>query len=80
MRLPRFLVSGWIATLACAAKTIAGESLVLANGRVYTANDRHPRAEAVVVENAHILFVGSAAEARQLTPPMVGGEVVREEK
>ena len=42
--------------------------LVLFNTTVYTANDKQPRAEAVVAENGRIAFIGSTEEALKHAP------------
>jgi predicted amidohydrolase YtcJ len=42
--------------------------LVLFNTTVYTANEKQPRAEAVVAENGRITFVGSTEEALKRAP------------
>jgi predicted amidohydrolase YtcJ len=41
--------------------------LVLTNGRVYTADEARPRAQAVAIKGDRIVFVGSAAEAAVLS-------------
>jgi predicted amidohydrolase YtcJ len=56
------------ATLSLALTARAAEALVLTNARVYTANDQRPRAEAVVVENGRITFVGTSNAARAAAP------------
>jgi hypothetical protein len=38
--------------------------MVLLNGTVYTADRRHPWAQAVAVENGNIVFVGSTEKAK----------------
>jgi predicted amidohydrolase YtcJ len=43
--------------------------LIFRNGRVYTANDRAPRAEAVAVKGSRIVFVGSNSAANRFTGP-----------
>jgi predicted amidohydrolase YtcJ len=55
-----------VATSAQAAGTQT--PLVLFNTTVYTANDKQPRAEAVVAENGRITFVGSTEEALKRAP------------
>ena len=42
--------------------------LLLKNANLYTANDRQPRAEAVLVRDGRIVFVGAAIEAARLAP------------
>ncbi len=46
----------------------AGEPLILLNGNVYTGDDQHPRAEAVVCVDGKIAYVGSNVGARQQAP------------
>ena len=41
----------------------ATESIVLFNGNVYTADERNPRADAVVAVAGRIVYVGTNAEA-----------------
>src|SRR6266850_3917359 len=54
--------------LSCAARLCcAAGSIVLFNGNVYTADDRSPRAEAVVAVAGRIAFVGTNAEALRRT-------------
>ena len=43
--------------------------LVFRNARIYTGNDRTPRAEAVAVKGNRIVFVGSNSGANRLTGP-----------
>lgn len=43
--------------------------LLLVNGRVRTADPRRPIADAVVVHDGRIVFVGASAEARKLPAP-----------
>ena len=38
---------------------------VFINGNIYTMNERQPRAEAVAVQDARIVFVGSNADAKK---------------
>ena len=40
--------------------------IIFINGNVYTMNERQPRAEAIMVENDRIVFVGSNEEAKKL--------------
>jgi predicted amidohydrolase YtcJ len=40
--------------------------LCLVNGRVYTLDERHPWAEAVVTQGHRIAFVGPSGEARSV--------------
>jgi predicted amidohydrolase YtcJ len=54
--------------LGLAATSAQGASLVLLNGNVHTGSDRQPHAEAVVITDGRIAFVGSAADARQRAP------------
>lgn len=56
--------------LAYAIAPFAGASqLVLVNGNFYTMNDAQPRAEAVIVRDTRIAFVGTSKEARRRAPP-----------
>jgi predicted amidohydrolase YtcJ len=43
-------------------------SLLLVNGNIYTVDESEPRAEAVVVTDGRISFVGRSAEARRIAP------------
>ncbi|CAN5677789.1 amidohydrolase [soil metagenome] len=51
--------------LAAAASAFSADLLLL-NGNIYTANDKQPRAEAIVVTGDRIVFVGGNAEAKKL--------------
>jgi len=50
------------------ATSAATPSLLLINGNVYTVDDRHPKAEAVVTANGKITYVGTTAEALKRAP------------
>ncbi|NOT09098.1 MAG: amidohydrolase [Gemmatimonadales bacterium] len=43
--------------------------LVLRNAKVYTGNDKQPRAQAVAIRGEKIVLVGSDSEARRITGP-----------
>jgi predicted amidohydrolase YtcJ len=47
---------------------IKTNSLLISNGNIYTADDRTPRAEAIVVVDGLIAFVGALDEARRRAP------------
>jgi len=47
----------------------AGPDLVLLNGRVYTIDDRQPRAEAFAVKHDRFVAVGSSDDVRNLVTP-----------
>jgi len=51
------------------APTLQAQSLLLTNARIYTADAAKPRAEALVVRDGRIVFVGSALEAMALRTP-----------
>src|SRR5207248_457310 len=56
--------------LSWAARVCSGaESIVLVSGNVYTADDRNPRAQAVVAAHGRILYVGANADALRRAPP-----------
>ena len=60
------------AALLCTPVVVAQQGpadLVFKNGRVYTANDRSPRAEAVALKADKIVFVGSNDAASRLVGP-----------
>jgi predicted amidohydrolase YtcJ len=65
--LARPLLAG-ILCFAAAAAISAAEPLVLFNGTVHTANDRNPRAEAVVAVDGRITYVGNNTEALKRAP------------
>lgn len=46
----------------------AAHALVFTNGIVYTANDSQPRADAVLVEDGRITFVGTSVQVAQRAP------------
>ena len=52
-----------IALLCAGCATATPADLVLKNGVVYTVDDQNPKAEAVAIRGAEIVFVGSNAEA-----------------
>lgn len=47
----------------------APADIVLRNAKVYTANDRQPRAEAVAIRGDKVVFVGRNADANRLVGP-----------
>ena len=51
------------ALLCAGCATATPADLVLKNGVVYTVDDQNPKAEAVAIRGAEIVFVGSNAEA-----------------
>jgi len=50
------------------ASRAAAAALVLVNGNVYTGDERHPRAQAVVTVDGRITFVGGTADALRRAP------------
>ncbi|MBI5768561.1 MAG: amidohydrolase [Verrucomicrobia bacterium] len=57
------------AALVMAVTTFAwAEPLLLTGGHIYTADNRRPQVEAVVVVDGKILFAGAAAEAGRMAP------------
>ena len=62
----RILKARW--TLALAPVLLVAQSfatdVVLQNGRIYTANQRHPWAQSVVMRDGKFAFVGSSVQAR----------------
>ena len=61
-----FLTAG-LSTFAPAAET--GAALVLRNGVIYTADPDQPMAEALVVQDGAVIFVGSNKESESRTGP-----------
>ncbi len=59
---------GAIAAAICTAVVAHAGSLLLLNANVYTADEKNPRAEAVLAVNGRITFVGSKAEAEKRAP------------
>jgi hypothetical protein len=51
-----------------AANPAAADTL-LQNGKIYTVNDRQPRAEAIAIKGDGIVFVGSNDEAKNPAAP-----------
>jgi predicted amidohydrolase YtcJ len=51
-----------LAVLAVGCRTTDPADLILKNGTVYTVDDQNPKAEAVAIRGAEIVFVGSNAE------------------
>ena len=70
----QFLQQGWLAgvlgNVALARepepKAERGPEMALVNAKVYTVDDRKPRAEAFAVQHGRFLVVGSTAEVRKL--------------
>src|ERR1700720_1961711 len=62
----------WLARIVAAqmagGTACASTPLALINGVVYTADDNNPRAEAVVIVDGHITYVGSTAGALSHAP------------
>jgi predicted amidohydrolase YtcJ len=56
--------SAWLLLMFSAPALAAGD-LLLVNGTVHTADPRTPKAEAVLVADGRITYVGSNAEARK---------------
>ncbi len=56
------------AALLLLSPLLSGASLVLTNGNIYTVEEAQPRAQAVVVEDGRITFVGDSAEALRRAP------------
>jgi predicted amidohydrolase YtcJ len=52
-------------TFSPAETKVAPATLIFNNGNVYTANDRQPNAQAIVVRNDRIVYVGTNAGAQQ---------------
>ena len=71
MTLPRTLLVllALLVPAAPAAGQGAPADLILTNARVYTVDEANPRAQAVAVRGAEIVFVGSAREAEVLRGP-----------
>jgi predicted amidohydrolase YtcJ len=54
--------------ISLVTQPVLAQSLLLTNARVYTVNDQRPQAEAVVVADGRITYVGSNAEALKRAP------------
>ena len=52
-----------------AGPTFAGDALLLTDATVYTGNPARPRAEAVLIVDGRIAYVGTTAEALSRAPP-----------
>jgi len=61
-------VSRLLFAIVAVAPCVAAEPLLLFNGNVYTADDRIPRAEAVLAVDGRIAFVGTSVQALQRAP------------
>ena len=66
MKLTGLCVAGLLCAPAYASAAPA--PLVLFNTTVYTANEKQPRAAALIAENGRITFVGTTAEALKRAP------------
>jgi predicted amidohydrolase YtcJ len=64
----RAVLAGLVTLTGAVSVCAAAEPLVLYNATVYTADDRNPRAEAVVAVDGRITYVGSSAEALKRAP------------
>ncbi|MBV8552564.1 MAG: amidohydrolase [Acidobacteriaceae bacterium] len=64
MKLLRFAAIALVAALPLGAQ--AGATLLLVNGKIWTANPKQPEAEAVAVSGNRIIAVGSSAEILKL--------------
>ncbi|HEV8196394.1 MAG TPA: amidohydrolase [Gemmatimonadales bacterium] len=58
-----------VLTPAMASRPQEPADLVFINGKVYTANEKQSRAEAVAIQGTKIVFVGSVGGARKLAGP-----------
>jgi len=59
-----------LAVLAATAPArLTAAALLLVGGRIHTADDAQPRAEAVLAVDGRIAYVGESAEARRRAPP-----------
>jgi predicted amidohydrolase YtcJ len=58
-----------LASFAPGAVKVEPADLILFNGNVYTANDKHPHAEAVAVRMDRIVFAGTNSEAKKYQGP-----------
>lgn len=65
MRILLAIVGLLLASFAPTAVKVEPADLILLNGNVYTANDRHPHAEAIAVRMDRIVFAGSNSEAKK---------------
>jgi predicted amidohydrolase YtcJ len=65
MRILLAILGLLLASFAPSAVKVEPADLILLNGNVYTANDRHPHAEAVAVRMDRIVFAGSNSEAKK---------------
>jgi predicted amidohydrolase YtcJ len=63
-----FLLSFSACLLGCAACRAAAAALILSNGNIYTAAEGQPRAQAVVIVEGRITFVGVTADALRRAP------------
>jgi hypothetical protein len=64
----RAALAGLVTLTGVVSVCAAAEPLVLYNTTVYTADDRNPRAEAVVAVDGRITYVGTSAEALKRAP------------
>src|SRR5207245_529731 len=68
IRKPIRPLAAWILVMVAVTPCAGVEPVLLLNGNVYTADDRNPRAEAVLAADGRIAFVGSSAKALQRAP------------
>src|SRR5579871_5954762 len=47
------------------SEALRGDDVLITGARVYTADPRHPWAEAVVLRGSHVHYVGTETEARE---------------
>src|SRR5581483_148193 len=71
MRLPLSAIAafGLLAATSAARAAAPPADLVIWGGPIYTADDAHPRAEAVAVSHGRIAYVGARAGAKARVGP-----------
>jgi predicted amidohydrolase YtcJ len=69
MRLASFVTGLALLAPAAAGPQQEPADIVFTNGKVYTANEKQARAEAVAIKGNRIVFVGSSSAARRFVSP-----------
>jgi predicted amidohydrolase YtcJ len=65
MKIHLLILSVLLLTFSPAETKVAPGTLIFTNGNIYTGSDRQPNAQAIAVRNDRIVYVGTAAGAKQ---------------
>src|ERR1041385_3377479 len=65
MKIHLLIVSLLLLTFSPAETKVPPATLIFTNGNIYTGSDRQPNAQAIAVRNDRIVYVGTAAGAKE---------------